>query len=68
MVFLIVLLLGIPVLLTGIISRKKSYLITSAIFMGFVGVATGNPIYAVADLFGVAVGYYLGSRFVKKDP
>jgi hypothetical protein len=68
MVVIIVLLLGIPVFLTGVISRKKSYLVCAAIVMGLIGIATGHPIYAAADLFGVAVGYYLGSHFVRREP
>lgn len=68
MVLLIAVGLALPVVLSGVIFRNRKAVLFAALIMGGVGIATGNPAFILADLVGVAVGYFIGIQFTpKKD-
>jgi len=66
-VLLIMLLHGVPVFIIGIWSDSKGLLAISAIISGLIGVLTGNPVWMLADLFSVFIGYSLASSFMTSD-
>jgi hypothetical protein len=55
MIYLIALLHALPVLVIGLGSENRSKTINAAVFMGFLGVITGNPAYILIDLLAVVV-------------
>lgn len=59
-VFLIVLLHAAPVFVIAAWTKSKVKLTIAAIVAGTIGVGTGNPAYAAADLIGIAVAFGLG--------
>ena len=48
-------------------TRSKVALIVAAIIAGIIGVATGNPAYASADLIGIAVAFWLGISLINSQ-
>lgn len=48
-------------------TRSKVALIVAAIIAGIIGVATGNPAYAIADLIGIAVAFWLGISLINSQ-
>ncbi len=60
MVFLIMLLHGVPVYVAGIWSGKVRIMTIVAIISGFIAVVTGNPYYMINDLVAVGCGWGLG--------
>lgn len=63
-VVFIVLLHAVPVFVIAVWTESKAALIVAAIVAGIIGVATGNPVYTVADLIGVAIAFVLGISFI----
>lgn len=50
---------ALPPIIGGVITRSKGGIIGGAIVGALIGAATGNPVYAVADWCGVAVGTWI---------
>lgn len=63
-VFLIVLLHAAPVFVIAAWTESKVKLTIAAVVAGIIGVGTGNPAYAAADLIGIAVAFGLGISFI----
>jgi hypothetical protein len=65
MVIVYMLFHALPVFFTGVFSQNKTALIVSAIIMGIIGAATGNPVYFIADLFAITLAYLAANKFMK---
>jgi hypothetical protein len=63
-VFLIALLHAAPVFVIAVWTESTVKLILAAVVAGIIGVGTGNPAYAAADLIGIAVAFGLGISFI----
>jgi hypothetical protein len=59
MIYLIALLHAVPVFVIGLASGSRSWSITTAIFMVFLGVMTGDPAYMVVDLVAVGLALWI---------
>ena len=59
-VLFIAAMLGLPVLITAIVSNSRANLNAAAIIMGVLGILTGHPMFMAADLFAVAIAYFWG--------
>ena len=57
--------LAIPVLATGIFSRRKKSTVFSGVVMAGIGIATGNPHFIGADLFAVGIGLWIALKFCR---
>jgi hypothetical protein len=66
-VVFIVLLLAVPVFVIAVLTKSKVALTFAAIIAGIIGVATGNPAYAIADLIGIAVAFWLGISHINSQ-
>jgi hypothetical protein len=63
MVFFIALALALPVIGVGVIFRNAKAVIFAAMIMGGVGLASGNPYFAGADIVGVIIGTLIAMQF-----
>lgn len=66
MIYLIALLHALPVLVIGLASENRSKTINAAVFMGSLGVITGNPAYILIDLLAVVVACWICLSNIKK--
>ena len=64
MVLLIMLLHAVPVFIIGVWLDDVFALAVLAFISGLVGIFTGSPEWIAADLFGVAIAYYLGKAVI----
>lgn len=65
-VVFIVLLHALPVLAIAMWTKSKFALTFAAIVSGGIGIATGSPAYAAADVLGVAIAFVLGIGYVNR--
>lgn len=56
---------ALPPIVGGVISKGKVGVIVGSIIGGAIAIASGNPVFIVADLIGVAAGTWLGFNIVK---
>lgn len=66
MIYFIALLHALPVLVIGLASENRSKTINAAVFMGFLGVITGNPAYILIDLLAVVVACWVCLANIKE--
>jgi len=66
-VVFIALLHSVPVFVIAVFTKSKVALTFAAIIAGIIGVATGNPAYAIADLIGIAVAIWLGISLINSQ-
>ena len=55
---------AIPPVIGGVIGKSKAAVAIGALIGGAIAVASGNPVYIVVDLVGVALGTWLGLSIV----
>lgn len=51
---------ALPAIAAGASSTNKTLVITLGVAAAVVGVLFGNPQYAALDIFGAAIGVYIG--------
>jgi hypothetical protein len=66
-VVFIALLHAVPVFVIAALTKSKVALTVAAIIAGIIGVTTGNPAYAIADLIGIAVAFWLGISRINRQ-
>jgi hypothetical protein len=55
---------AIPPVVGGVIGKSKIAVAIGAIVGGAIAIASGNPVFILADLVGVALGTWLGLSIV----
>lgn len=55
---------AIPPIIGGVVGKSKSSVIVGALIASAIAIASGSPVFIVADLIGVGLGTWLGFSMV----
>jgi len=55
---------AIPPVIGGVVGKSKKSVIVGAVIACAIAVASGNPMFIVADLIGVGLGTWLGFSMI----